>query len=91
MSTRIVKLEKKSLDDMAAEARACELGAELKDLAAEDDGNYAILETTGFDSPENDLKFVESPSEPPDDADKICTGKLEVDGEVIDVDAYRLA
>ena len=90
MSNRIIKLKKTTLDAMADETHKAEVGAALKDLAGEDDGNFAILET-GWESPEKGLKFLASPSVGPEDSEKICTGELNVNGEKIDVDAYRLA
>ena len=89
MATRIVALHGTTLDAMAHEAHNDELGATLKDLAAEK-ANYAIYET-GWDLPDTGLKFLPSPSVKPQGATLICTGKLTVGGgAAIDVDAYRL-
>lgn len=88
MSDEFYILKGTSLNEIAEEIHNDELGGRLSALVTRDGQNYAVVDTDK-ELPINDLVVLRAEAAPPAGADKICDGTLSLNGQVVDVVAFR--
>lgn len=78
------------LAGMAREISDAELGVALSALDTKDGKNGAHLDPVPPPGPDTGVVILPAPAVAPAGAEKICDGKLHVNGQDIDVTAFRL-
>ena len=93
MDDQLIEVDGDTLDEIAANVHAVELMRKLKgeegSLSTNGGKNYATLQRP-TPSPRKGIKILAAPAVGPAGSNKICDGKLTIDGAAIDVTAFRL-
>jgi len=83
------RLDGATLDEIAANASAQEIYRELEGLATpggQNEGHFKYRTT----SPMGTIRILAAPAVGPQNSTKICDGTLTINGNAIDVTAFRL-